>query len=237
MRLIITIATTLLLLGILNAQPVKILLVTGGHSYDTLHFFNLFDSLEGIEYEHILQPEANRKLLAGAVDEFEVLLFYDMWKEISEPEKEAYLELTKSGKPFLFMHHALVSYQKWPEFEKLLGGRYVDRSPDVPVEMQSTYRHDVWVNVQVVDTEHPVTKGFQDFRLFDEVYGNYRVSSGVIPLLKTDHPESTPVIAWENRYNNSTIIYLQSGHDNNAYASEEFRQLIINAIKYLAKRN
>ena len=118
---------------------------------------------------------------------------------------------------------------------KIIGGRYAEnkRKELWPKSELSTYKHDVWVDVQVVESKHPVTAGIKDFRIFDEVYGNYKVGRKVRPLLKTTHPESTPVIAWENKYNNSTIIYLQPGHDANAFKSAELRQLISQAIKYL----
>lgn len=216
------------------SQPVKVMLVTGGHSFDTVQFFQMFDKLEGVEYEHFQQPKANAAIAAGLAGKFDVLVFYDMWKTLSEPEKNAYMELTRQGKPFLFLHHSLVSYQEWPEFEKLLGGKYVEKSPDVPIAKQSTYQHDVWVDIQVTG-KHPVTDGFESLKLFDEVYGNFRVSQNVIPLLKTNHPQSTEIIGWENRYNSSKIIYLQPGHDYHTFESEDFRRLILQAITYLTK--
>jgi type 1 glutamine amidotransferase len=218
----------------LQAQPVKIMLITGGHSYDTLQFFQLFNALDSIEYEHFPQPKANKAIAEGAAQNFDVLVFYDMWQPISEKEKQAYIDLTSQGKPFLFFHHALVSYQNWDEFEKIIGGRYVEKAEGIPQEKLSTYKHDVWVDIEVVDSQHSVTKGFHDFRLFDEVYGNYRISPDVTPLLKTSHPESSPVIGWENKYNNSTIVYLQPGHDSNAYNSPHFQKLILQAVNYLA---
>ncbi|MFO8084540.1 MAG: hypothetical protein R6U27_09510 [Desulfobacterales bacterium] len=60
----------------IQSQPVKIMLVTGGHSYDTLQFFQLFDALEDIEYEHFPQPEANKAIVEGAAQNFDVLVFY-----------------------------------------------------------------------------------------------------------------------------------------------------------------
>ncbi|MFW5774415.1 MAG: ThuA domain-containing protein [Tangfeifania sp.] len=221
----------------LNAQSVNVMLVTGGHSYDSIQFFQLFDSVENIEYEHFAQPEANKALAAEQWKEIDVVVFYDMWQDISEKEKQAYLEMTTQGKPMLFLHHSLVSYQQWPEFEKIVGGKYIERSPDIPDEQHSTYKHDVWINVEVVNPEHPVTKGFSDFRIFDEVYGNFRVSPDVQPLLKTDHPESSETIGWENRYNASTIVYLQPGHNHHAYGSPLYRKLISQAIHYLAQKN
>lgn len=232
MRLLFAISVFIIFSYNLNAQPVKVMLVTGGHSFDTVHFLAMFDSMNGIEYSHYNQPEANSLIAEGKTGNFDVLVFYDMWKDLSETEKEAYLNLTRQGKPFLFLHHALVSYQHWPEFENLLGGRYVE-NPSLNETRQSTYVHDVWINIEIIDTSHPVTEGMDDFRIFDEVYGNYKVLQGVKPLLKTDHPKSTSVIGWENRFNASSIIYLQPGHDKNTYESEDYRRLIEQAIKYL----
>src|SRR5690606_3043744 len=147
-----------------------------------------------------------------------------------------YLKLTVEGKPFLFLHHSLVSYQHWPEFEKLTGGRYTENQ-EVDKSLQSTYEHDVWVNVEIIDKMHPVTRGIENFRIYDEVYGNYRILPQVKPLIKTNHPKSTSVIGWENQFNKSSIIYLQPGHDKNSYESVHYRKLVEQAIKYLERRN
>ena len=218
---------------LINAQTVKIMLVTGGHSYDTVQFFELFDALEGIEYEHFQQPKANQELEKNLAKDFDVLVFYDMWQPISESEKSAYLQLTKQGKPFLFLHHSIVSYQNWPEFENIVGGKYFEKGDKVPEELFSTYEHDVWVYSKV-EKFTPVTAGFKELRFFDEVYGNVRVSDDVIPLLRTRHPKSMDIIAWQNRYNNSQIVYIQPGHDYRTYESEDYRKLLKQTIKFLA---
>ncbi|SHE68676.1 hypothetical protein SAMN05444274_102110 [Mariniphaga anaerophila] len=236
MRLILAFVVTSLLFFSLNAQPVKIMLVTGGHSFDTLQFFQMFDALEEIEYIHFAQPRANDVISRGIADDFDVLVFYDMWKEISEREQNAYIDLTKKGKPMLFLHHALVSYQDWPQFEKFLGGRYIQKRQGVPEAELSTYEHDVWVYVQPA-RNHPVTSGLGNLRFFDEVYGNYRVSDNVVPVLITNHPQSNQIIGWENRFNNSRIIYLQPGHDKRTYETPDYRQLLLQAIRYLASEN
>jgi len=156
-----------------------------------------------------------------------------MWKSISDAEKSAYLKLTQEGKPFLFLHHSIASYQDWPEFEKILGGKYVEKGRGVPVEEQSNYEHDVWVYTKVENVT-PITRGLSEPRFFDEVYGNVRISEDVFPLLKTRHPKSMEIVAWENKYNNSKIIYLQPGHDYRTYQNEEYRKLLLQSIKFLA---
>lgn len=234
-RLILTLSTLFIII-ILEAQPVKVMLVTGGHSFDTIQFLQLFNDLKGVEYKHFEQPVANKTVGAGLAGYFDVLVFYDMWQPISEEEKKAYIELTKKGKSFLFLHHSLVSYQNWSEFEKIVGGKYIEKGPGIPETEQSTYEHDVWVHIQAVQN-HPVTRGFDGLRFFDEVYGNFRVSDGVIPLITTNHPKSNEIIGWENRYNSSKIIYLQPGHDYRTFESEDFKKLLLQTINYLAAAN
>lgn len=237
MRLILTLLFLITCYVQIDAQNKTVLVIAGGHSFDTLSFQRMFDEMESLDYDFILQPEANRFLTETEDFKYNVLVFYDMWKTISEQEKNAYLRMCDKGVPMLFLHHSLVSYQQWPEFEKLIGGKYVEppKTEPLPASELSTYKHDVWVDVRIPDKNHPVTRGMKDFRIFDEVYGNYRVGAKVVPLLVTSHPESTPVIGWENRYKNSRIIYLQPGHDKNAYADENYRRLILQSINYLSE--
>ena len=234
MKRIFTILFLLVSGFLINAQPIKIMLVTGGHDFDKTEFFEMFDAMEGVVYEHFEQPKANAKLVKDLAEDFDVLVFYDMWKTITESEKTAYLKLAEQGKPFLFLHHSIASYQNWSEFEKIIGGKYFEKGENIPKELLSTYDHDVWVYSKVA-TYTPVTKGFRDLRFFDEVYGNVRVSDNVIPLLKTRYPKSIEVIAWENSYKASKIIYIQSGHDKRTFDEPDYQKLLLQAIQYLAK--
>lgn len=218
---------------ILKAQPVNVMLVTGGHAFDTVQFYEMFDALEGIEYTHFEQPKANAEIAGNLAEDFDVLVFYDMWNKISESEKAAYIKLTEEGKPMLFLHHSIVSYQNWPEFKKIVGGKYFEKGLGVEEEQLSNYEHDVWVYSKV-ENYTPVTKGFKELRFFDEVYGNVWVSEDVLPLLRTRHPKSMEFIAWENRYNASKIVYIQPGHDRRTFVEEDYRKLLQQAIHYLA---
>lgn len=215
-------------------QQIKIMLVTGGHSYDTVPFFDMFDALEELEYVHFQQPKANAELQKNLGEEFDVLVFYDMWKSISEGQKRAYVEMTKKGKPMLFLHHSIASYQDWPLFEQILGGKYVEKKKGIPEKLHSNFEHDVWVYGKV-EKITPVTRGFNELRFFDEIYGNVQVSDEIIPLVKTRHPKSMEVIVWENRFNASNIIYIQPGHDKRTYAEKDYRKLVLQAIQYLAQ--
>lgn len=217
----------------LSCQPQpaqRILIITGGHEFEREAFFNTFDDMTGIEYREVKQPEANQLYDSDLMDRYDVLLFYDMVQEIGEEEKEAFIHLLNKGKGVVFLHHSLVSYQDWDEFEKIIGGRYVLYGP---ARDSSTYRHDVDIPVTVIDHHHPVTAGVNDFVIHDEVYGNFKVLPAVHPLLGTGHPESGEVIGWTNLYGKSRIVYIQMGHDHFAYENPDFRRIIRQSIQWV----
>ncbi len=205
----------------------RLLIFTGGHQIDKEAFFDIFEDNENIEYEEIIHPNANLIYNSSAIDDFDVLVFYDMVQEISNPQKKALIKLLEKGKPAIFLHHSLVSYQKWDEFEKIIGGRFFINS--------STYSYDVEIPVKIVNKKHPITKGMEDFIIHDEVYGNYKVLPTVKPLLTTTHPENGKIMGWTNKYGKSNIVYIQLGHDHHSYKNPNYRLLIKQSIDWITK--
>ncbi len=214
----------------------NIFVITGGHEFERQPFFGLFDSFPDITYTELQQPGANNYYTPEKSKNADVYVFYDMVQEISGPQKAAFLDLLEKGKGMVFLHHAFISYQDWPEFEKVTGGKYylqaaVKDGREIPA---STYRHDVDIDVSVVNPDHPVTNGLRDFTIHDEVYGGYTVLPDVTPLLTTNHPESSEILAWAKTYGHSRIVVLQSGHDKFAYADPNYRRLVRQAIEWAA---
>ena len=228
---------SLLLLAALGCRqqkgsgPVDLLVVTGGHSFDTAEFIQLFESLPDVSFEMALKPDAWQMLAAGR--EFDVIAFYDMWMEpIPEKDKKTFLNEFEKGTGMVFLHHSLASHPEWPEYIQLIGGKYnhPDFTPDT--NMRSDYMHDIVLQVRVVDKSHPVTEGIDDFEILDEGYSNTTLLPGVQHLLETSHPDCDPCIGWTHPVKNSTVVYLMGGHDKHAYENPSFRKLILNAIMY-----
>jgi len=217
-------------------QKIKTLVITGGHDFERASFFRMFDDFPDIEYHEIIQPAANQAYASPMIDSVDVLIFYDMVQKISDEQKKAFITLLEKGKSMLFLHHSLVSYQDWDEFTNIIGGKYYLNEEDAgdPDQPQSNYKHDVDLQISILNKNHPVTRDISDFEIHDEVYGKYMVLPGVYPLLTTNHPESGEIIGWINHYRRASIIYIQSGHDHAAYENENYRKLIGQAIRWLA---
>lgn len=215
-----------------SAKKLNILVVTGGHGFDEKPFFEMFNSFDKISYISLLQPEANTQL--GTIDPktFDAVVFYDMPKTISVAEKNNYYKLLKLGKGMVFLHHSQCSYQDWEGYKTIVGGKYHEEKNSTQT---STYQHDVKFTVKISDSKHPVTRGIKDFEILDEVYGNTEVLPSVTPLLTTDHPLSSKTIGWTHEIEKSRIVYIQPGHDKNAYENVQYRRLLKQAIQFVSR--
>lgn len=216
-----------------QTESTSVLIVTGGHEFEREAFFNMFTAMPNVEYHHMEHPQANEIYASPELEKYDVLVYYDMNQDISESQKQAFLDMVQQGKGLVFLHHSLASYQEWDAYLDIQGGRYHLEPEDK--SRKSTYKHDVQIDVNVVDSSHPVTRGLQDFTIHDEVYGNFQVLPTVQPLLKTDHPESGDTLAWAHTYGNSNIVYIQLGHDHHAYENAKYQRLVRQAIQWAAE--
>jgi hypothetical protein len=231
----------LLLMGMAIASPaqpstISVLVVTGGHDYNRQSFEGMLDSLPGtISYKIVEFPEAFTLFEKQHRNEYDVIVFYHMWQEITSNQENELAECIREGKPLVVLHHSICAFDNWAEYINIVGGKYFHRpdtvdGQELPV---SSYKHDVNVAIQIKDENHPVTAGVADFLLLDETYDHFYVQPNVTQLLVTDTPGSSKVIGWTKQYGLARVVTFQSGHDVPAYQSPEYRKLLWQAIKWV----
>lgn len=217
---------------------IKVLLITGGHGFSKEPFFDVFRQNEEIRYTHAEHARTNATAYEREdLLKYDVVVLYDMPQAISETQKARFLSLFTRGVGLVVLHHALVSYQGWPDYERIIGGRYQEPDPKRPgtVTAEAGWQHDVEVPVSVVTKEHPVTAGIKDFVIRDEIYWGYRVRPGVTPLLTTSHPKSGKPLAWSHTEGKSRVVYLQLGHGPSAFADPNYRRLVAQSIRWTSQ--
>jgi type 1 glutamine amidotransferase len=221
------------------AEKVRVLVVTGGHDFEKEPFFKLFKDNAGVTWKAVEHPNAHALLKADAAGDWDVLVLYDMHQPITAEAKADLVDRLKEGKGLVVLHHAIASYQDWPEYWKIIGARYYleKKMVDGVEKARSAYKHDVDFTIHVTDPAHPVTRGVKDFKIHDETYRLFDVAADCHPLLTTEEPESNKVIAWAKTYAKARVVYLQSGHDHQAYENANFQQILKQAINWTAQKD
>lgn len=174
----------------------KVLAITGGHSYDAVAFEAFLDSLT-CDVERIAHPDVIEFVMDGGLDRYDVTLHYDMPGVRPEPTLpptgfvERLLARTRTGHGFVVLHHALASWPRWPMWAELVGGAYLYRPGSLRGQPwpDSGYRLDVRERLTSVTPTHPVLKDIPEhFVLEDETYLCPIFDDEVVPLLRTDAP-------------------------------------------------
>ena len=213
------------------AQPLRLLVVTGGHAYATT-FYTLFEGADDLRWTHALSNhEAYREDFRS---QYDVLVLYDSVQEIAEPEKINLQDFLEAGKGVVVLHHAIADYQDWEWWTKeVVGGKYLLK-PEGALPA-STYLHDQELCVRPV-IPHPITAGIGTMHLWDETYKGMWISPDVRVLLRADAPSSDGPVAWISPYPKSRVVYIQLGHGETAHLYLAYRALVQNAIRWTAGR-
>jgi type 1 glutamine amidotransferase len=161
--------------------------------------------------------------------------------------------LLQSGKGIVFFHHALAGWvHRWPEFVEIMGGA-CDWGTAINIRgvahPRSGFHPNTLQTISIADKAHPITQGLGDsFEITDEAYTCPMFEDSVKPLLRTSWqpaPEvkdrhlnpATPfsnLFAWVKTAENSPIVYVQGGHGQAAWEDEDFRKVMMNAIRWAA---
>ena len=217
-------------------ENLKVLVVTGGHAFERTPFFTLFEGYDDIQYVEAQLKDDSEIFEDITGWDYDVIVFFNMTQKISPKRQENFKKLVKDGVGVVALHHCMGSYQEWPEYIKIIGGRYnLKASEQGGVKRQaSTYEHDADFTVHIEDAKHPITRGLSDFEVHDETYKKCSFEKDNHLLLTTNHPDSDRELAWVRSYGRGKVCLIMVGHGPTVYAHPTYRQLVARAIRWSA---
>ena len=214
-------------------DKIKLLVVTGGHSFDPAAFYKLFQDNPEIEFTRCAQAKVSEVWDRDDLLNYDAILLYDFYRELTPAEQAKFQSLFDHGVGLIVLHHALLSYQNWPEYERIGGGKYLldnERTAD-QVTPASTYKGDVDIDVAIVDKSHPITAGLSDFTVHDEIYRGVRTTPDIHVLMTTEgHP-----LAWTRTEKNSRVFGTIIGHG--CFADPNFQKMLAQAIRWVSEKH
>ena len=212
----------------LAAEPLRVLIVTGGHDHPP-SFYGQFDNAQ---YDAVVDPYPNA--FRKDIRKYDVVVTYDMIPELSPEQQGNIREFLAMGKGMVVLHHAICGNADWSWWHtEVLGGKYLLTASEG--QPASTYKHDQTLNVKV-RKKHRITEGLTDFTIEDETYKGMQFAKGIDILLTTDHPTSDGPLAWVGPNASYRVAYIQLGHGTPAHRNPNYRRLVSNAVAWAAKR-
>ena len=144
-----------------EGKKIRVLLTVGGHGFDEKPFFAIFDAMPDAQWTKIELPKEADRLTPGLERNFDVIVMYDMAASFTPRQQKAFVELLNEGIGLVSLHHNMCAHRDWPEFRKIIGGKYIftETTLDGVPYKPSSYDHDQLLKVSVADKEHPITKG------------------------------------------------------------------------------
>ena len=255
----------------------RVLVVTGGHPFDRDAFTAVFDDIAADRWTHAEQPAAADLLHPEACAAFDVIVFYDMaglrftrgdpplvMTEPGPALQAGMAALLDQGTGMVFLHHAVAGWPAWPEYARIVGGRfhYQPAVLEGVAYPDSGYRFDVTHRVEVLDPTHPICAGLGGgFEITDELYMFPVLTGSVVPLLRTtydvgdatlfysadhairgtrdsiegwSHPPGSDRVGWVKHAGNAPVVYLQFGDGPQTYADPHYRRVLSNAVAWAA---
>jgi type 1 glutamine amidotransferase len=220
-------------------KKIRILLTVGGHDFEQKQFYEMFDKLPGMTYKKIDLPQQLEMLKPGLEKDFDVIVMYDLCPVGITPEQQKnFVALLQTGIGLVAWHHNMAAHDAWPEYHKIIGGRFFLKPTEMDGQKheQSGWDHDQDIPVAIADKQHPITKGLKDFQIHDEVYNKYWTDPKVKVLLTTNHPKNDPELAWVHQYGKARVFYLMLGHDSKAWQNPSFHEIFVRGIRWAAAK-
>lgn len=209
-------------------KKARVLIVTGndypGHEWKktTPALTNLLSKDPRLVTEVLYNPNDLGKIDLHRFDA--VLLHFMNWETTSPPvsARTNLQEFVKNGGGLMLIHFACGAWQDWDEFKKIAGRIW---NPKLrPHDPRGEF------TVEIVDREHPITRGLKDFRTDDELYtcldGDTPIH--VIAVARSKVDNKLYPMGFVLNYGKGRVFHTVLGHDvkaiTNSSVPEFFRR-------------
>ena len=175
------------------------------------------------EDQHILES-------AAALEQYDVIVFLIYTAPTIPTEAlENLLNAVKGGKGFYVQHLASASFAKWEEFGKLCGRKWVmGKSGHGP---RAVFKSDI------VNKNHPITKGLSSFDTDDELYAKLQDVGKRIDILvsaDSDWSKNAEPLVFTSKHGKGRVVHNAYGHDRKALMTPEVQKLIARGVEWAA---
>ena len=134
----------------------------------------------------------------------------------------------ETGGALLVLHVAATLFKNSPDWEKLIGGRWV--------RGRSMHPEGGQFRLEVEPIAHPITTGLPDLETVDEAYARLRVEPASEVLVSHVFEGERHPLLWTWQAGGGPVVYDALGHDRRAYDSAVATSLLTRSAAWLLDR-
>jgi uncharacterized protein len=163
----------------------------------------------------------------------DVVLFYTSRGELPADAAKALERFVREGGGIVALHGTSGSFKNAPVWQQLIGGQFIGHAP-------GTHR----MGVQIVDRQHPITRGLEDFEATDEEYCHTLVPDVERHVLgrfknrpeNSRDPNGPREMLWTREIGKGRLFYNALGHNEESWNHPTWQELNVRGIRWAAGR-
>ncbi len=175
----------------------------------------------GIE---VVYTEKMSDLNPETLGKYDALLVYANITRIGKEQEKALLDYVAGGGGFVPLHCASFCFLNSPEYIALVGAQFQKHGTGT-------------FETTVVDADHPIMKGLEPFRTWDETYVHTKHNTKERHVLQTrDDQAGSEPWTWTRTHGKGRVFYTAYGHDARTWGHPGFQDLVERGIRWAANK-
>ncbi len=163
-------------------------------------------------------------LNAETLGKYDALVIYANTTQIGKDQEKALLDFVANGGGFVPLHCASFCFLNSPEYIALVGAQF---------QKHGTGEFET----KVVDPDHPIIKGLEPFRTWDETYVHTKHNTKDRHVLQTrDDQAGSEPWTWTRTQGKGRVFYTAYGHDARTWGHPGFHDLVERGIRWAANK-
>jgi putative membrane-bound dehydrogenase-like protein len=168
--------------------------------------------------------EKTSDLNPATLAKYDALVIYANTTQITKDQEKALLDYVENGGGFVPLHCASFCFLNSPAYIDLVGAQFQKHGTGE-------------FNTKVVAPDHPIMKGLEPFRTWDETYVHTKHNAKDRDVLQTrDDPSGEEPWTWTRTQGKGRVFYTAYGHDARTWGHPGFADLVERGVRWAANK-
>jgi putative membrane-bound dehydrogenase-like protein len=150
---------------------------------------------------------------------YDGIMIYANHEQITPDQEKALKSFVEGGKAFIPLHSASFCFQNSDWFISAVGGQFSTHGTG---DFTAT----------IVNSEHPVMQGINEFETWDETYVHSQINPDMTVLMERVDGDHREPYTWVREQGNGRVFYTAYGHDEKTWEKQEFQDLVANGVMW-----